>query len=423
MKSYDQGRAGNSELDNINDVVILRNLAKQVAEISSMEIMDERRKLWADHNAFGKGRIPIYIRDGVWSREIIEPGLQCENELLRQVELYLRKMVYQYEVGDDFVIENYIKIPAVLEMPGYGPWGVVPNVDESPESGGCKKIHAALENIADLSPMKVPEHKVNEKETAYQYEMLSGIFGDIINVVVERSPHWIRWGGDISTHLGYLLGLDGLMWAIYDYPDELHKLLEFMRDGVLKAHEEAERAGDFTWLSHENQSMPYIKGLPGPNAGPVTTDRSHLWTFYAAQEYALISPEHHKEFLLDYQIPIIEKFAYSSYGCCEDLTKKIDMLREIKNLRRIAVSPFANTRSCAEQIGKDYIASWRPDPASTVCLGFDEGNIRKIIRNARKDFEQNNCLFDICLKDVQTVQNDYGRLIEFTRIVRDEIEK
>ena len=405
-----------------NDVRILRELASKVAEIASMDIMDDRRALWEAHNAFKKVRTPIYIRDGHWSKEIIEPLCVCENELLRQVELYLRKMIYQYETGDDFVIENYVKIPAVLELPGYGPWGVFPNVDESEMTEGCNKIHAALENIADLSPMKVPEHKINDKETAKRYEMLSGMIGDIIPVLVERSPHWIRWGGDISTHLGYLLGVDGLMWAIYDNPKELHALLAFMRDGVLKAQDEAEAAGDYSLLSHENQSMPYIEGLEGPDGGDKPAIRSKLWNFHAAQEFALISPEHHKEFLLDYQIPIMEKYAYSSYGCCEDLTKKIDMLRELKNLRRIAVSPFADERSCAEQIGRDYIASWRPSPAETVCLGFDREHNIKILTKAKKAFEENGCLYDICLKDVHTVQGDRDRLIEFTKIAREIAE-
>lgn len=401
---------------------ILRELAKQVAEIASMDVMDERRDLWAKHNAFKKVRTPIYIRDGHWSNEIIKPLCICENELLQEVELYLRKMIYQYEIGDDFVIENYLKVPAVLKLPGYGPWGVEPNVDKSEMSEGCNKIHAALENIDDLSRLKAPAHRIDEKETAYRFDLLSNIMGDVLPVLVERSPYWIRWGGDISTHLGYLLGIEGVMWAIYDSPKELHRLLAFMRDGVLKAQNEAEAAGDFSLLSHENQSMPYIDGLEGPDGGNRRVSRASLWNFHAAQEFTLISPEHHKEFMFDYQIPIMEKFAYSSYGCCEDLTKKIDMLRELKNLRRIAVSPFSDERACAEQIGSDYIASWRPDPAATVCLGFDKDENRRILKKAKKAFEDNGCLYDICLKDVHTIGKDRSRLIEFTKIAREVVE-
>ncbi len=405
-----------------NDIKILRELAKQVAEISSMEIMNERRALWAAHNAFKKVRTPIYIRDGHWSREIIAPRCVCENELLRGVELYLRKMIYQYELGDDFVIENYVKLPAVKILPGIGTWGIDYIRDDIGKEGSCSKIHAAMADIGDLSVLKVPEHRIDEKATTENYEMVSDIIGNIIPVLVERTPHWHRWESDISTRIGYLLGMDGLMWAIYDNPKELHALLAFMRDGILKAQDEAEKAGDFSLLSHENQSMPYIEGLEGPDGGDKTVIRSQLWDFCAAQEFAVISPEHHKEFMFDYQKPIIEKFAYASYGCCEDLSKKIDMIREVKNIRRIAVSPFSDERECAEQMGKDYIASWRPDPATTVSLVFDAENNRNILKKAKKAFEDNGCLYDICLKDVHTIGNDYNRLIEFTKIAREVVE-
>ncbi len=400
------------------DRKVLRELAKKTALISSMDIMDERRRLWAAHNSFEKVRTPIYIRDGWWSREVIEPLLECENEFLRQVELYLRKMIFQYEIGDDFVIEKYIKIPAAHILPGYGPWGVEPKMDLTDKEGGSNRILAALEDISDLSPLKTPVHEIDEDKTMHMRDTLEELVGDIMPVVVERSPYWNRWYGDISTHLGYLLGTEGLMWAIYDNPEELKQLVGFMSRGILKAHDEAEAAGDFSYLSHENQSIPYIKGLKGPDGGEERTGRDRLWYFCAAQEFSLISPEHHEEFLLEYQKPIIEKYAYSSYGCCEDLTKKIDMLRSIKNLRRIAVSPFADAQKCAEQIGRGYIASWRPDPASTVCLGFDDEYIKRYLKNAKRAFEDNDCRYDICLKDVHTIEGDGKRLIEFTKIAR-----
>ena len=72
------------------------------------------------------------------------------------------------------------------------------------------------------------------------------------------------------------------------------------------------------------------------NSGP--RKRKDLWGFCAAQEFTLVSPAFHEEFLLRYQRPIYEQFGLVHYGCCENLTHKIDMLRSIKNLRSIAVS-------------------------------------------------------------------------------------
>ena len=88
----------------------------------------------------------------------------------------------------------------------------------------------------------------------------------------------------------------------------------------------------------------------------------------------------HGEFLLQYQLPILRQFGLAAYGCCEDLTRKIGMLRKIPNLRRIAVSPFADVARCAEQIGRDYVLSYRPSPSDMVGYGFNPERVRAILR-------------------------------------------
>src|SRR3990172_2450522 len=116
----------------------------------------------------------------------------------------------------------------------------------------------------------------------------------------------------------------------------------------------------------------------------------------------------HEEFLLRYQLPILRQFGLVAYGCCEDLTHKIGMLRQIPNLRRIAVSPFANVAACAEQIGPDYVVSYRPSPSEMVGYGFDPQKVREVVR--RDLAACRGCHVDITLKDVETVQNDPNRV-------------
>jgi len=147
--------------------------------------------------------------------------------------------------------------------------------------------------------------------------------------------------------------------------------------------------------------------------------REQLWCFTAAQEFALVSPAMHEEFLLRYQLPIMKKFGLVAYGCCEDLSNKITMLRQIPNLRRIAVSPFADVKSCAEQIGGDYVISYRPSPADMVSYGFDESRIRNILK---RDLEYlKGTYFDITLKDVETVQSDPDRIRRWVALTREVI--
>lgn len=125
----------------------------------------------------------------------------------------------------------------------------------------------------------------------------------------------------------------------------------------------------------------------------------------------------HDEFILRYQMPMMEKFGLIAYGCCEDLTHKIDMLRKVPNLRRIAVAPTADARKCAEQIQQDYVLSWRPNPSEMICCGFNPDLIRRLVKDAMEATK--GCHVDITLKDVQTVQHHPENLREWVKIVRD----
>ena len=132
------------------------------------------------------------------------------------------------------------------------------------------------------------------------------------------------------------------------------------------------------------------------------------------------TPKMHDEFLLQYQLPIMKEFGLVAYGCCEDLTQKIDMLRQIPNLRRIAVAPRADIRKCSEQIGNDYVMSWRPNPTDMVAYQFDEDLIRRIIGNGLEACRESTV--HVHLKDVETVGGDPGRLKRWVQLVRETAE-
>ena len=268
----------------------------------------------------------------------------------------------------------------------------------------------------------MPWHEIDEEETARKADKLADAIGDLITINIDRGPAYRMWTGDLSTDLGYLRGIENFMLDMIDNPAWLHRLVKFLADGVLKTHEEAERAGDWGLCAHQNQAMPYAEELPDPAPNVNGVKRSQLWGYMAAQEFTAVSPAMHEEFLLRYQLPILSKFGLVAYGCCEDLTHKIDMLRQIPNLRRIAVSPFASVARCAEQIGQDYVLSYRPSPTDMVGYGFEPERIRSILRRDLKACK--GCHVDITLKDVETVQFDPTRVpkwVEITRQVIDEI--
>lgn len=403
------------------DVQILRDLAERYAEVAHKEIMGQRRDLWRQHNSLVRTRPLIYVRAFAWG-EVPQSMLQCQDSFYRAHENYLRQALYRDTFGDDYIIEPWITQTATCVIPLEGPWGVKVKRIPSPDPRGAWKYDPPIKELEDIERLVPPHHVIDEEASIQGVARLQEAIGDILEVNVSRAPLYRVWHGDISTDLAYLRELGQVMWDMVDHPAWLHKLLAFLRDGVLTAHQEAEAAGEWRLADHENQAMPYALELPDPVANSESVRRDQLWVFVAAQEMAQVSPAMHDEFMLQYQLPIMEAFGLVSYGCCEDLTHKIDMVRQIPNLRRIAVTPFADVRCCAEQIGDRYVMSWRPSPAEMVSVQFDPDHIRKTVHGALKAARANGCHIDITLKDVETVQGHPERIHEWVRIVREVTE-
>ena len=400
-----------------DDRSILRDLAKQYIEICSNPKQDERRALWKQLNSLKPTRPLIYVRAFAWD-EMPQSRCLCEDPFLRQFESFFRNHLFWNTFGDDSVFEPWITVQADRECSG---WGVSGERKFSGEPGGSFKIDYPIREPEDIERLRVPWHEIDEEKTAESVDKLEDAIGDIITVNVDRGPAYRMWSGDISTELGYLRGIEHFMADILDRPEWLHRLVKFLGDGVMKTHDEAEAAGDWGLCAHQNQAMPYAGGLPDPASNTNGIDRNRLWGYMAAQEFTGISPAMHEEFLLRYQLPILSKFGLTAYGCCEDLTHKIDMCRGIPNLRRIGVAPVADVAKCAEQIGRDYVLSYRPSPADMVSYDFDVDRIRSVLT---VDLEAcRDCHVDITLKDVQTVQGDPTRVQRWVAVAREVIDE
>ncbi len=397
---------------------MVRDLAKSYMEVATADIQEHRRELWRNHNSFEFTRPLIYVRAfAAVEMESLKPV--SADPLCRELENFFRRELFRSEFGDDYIIEPWYSLKAVYKC---SRWGVDYKREFAREGDGLEayKVDYFLRSLEDMDKLRAPFHEIDEAETALLAEKANDLVGDIVPIDIFRGPAYRNFSADISSDLGFLRGIENLMMDMYENPEQLHRLLKFMSEGVLRTHDQAEAAGDFGTTFTYNQAMPYAKEVLDPKPNENGIKRNRIWNFTAAQEYTLISPEMHEEFMLNYQLPIMSKFGLVAYGCCEDLTNKIDMVRKIPNLRRIAVSPFADVKKCVEQIGTDYVISYRPNPAF-LASGYDPENVRK---HLRKDFEllKGTC-FDVTMKDLETVEGDPRRIFEWVKAVRDVISE
>lgn len=421
-------------------VETLRQLARTYLEIAADPKQEARRELWRRHNALEHTRTPI-LCSWLWSSNtewnLLRDECVCTGGILLFIERWLRNRIFQDTLGDDMVLEPWIPIRAVLHGPNDTDWGMYTESGMNPfenlwgenqtfkRDGDAWQAVPFVESSKDIYERLHPvHHRVNEEATAKRLEYLNEIFDGILPIHMDRnSIYRSTYGGcDLSEALGKFIGIENIYYLVYDDPELLHELASFMQKAVLANFEEAEQAGDFQpdGTINANVGMPYTAGMEDPACGQKGKLMSEQWIFTHGQEFASVSAQMHKEFLLDYQIPILSKFKYASYGCCEDLTHKIDMLRSIPNLRRIAVAPTADLEKCAEQIGTDYSICWRPSPAC-VTVSFDEEAIRKQIRKGLE--ESKGCIVDIMLKDIMHVDGEPSRLKRWVEIAMDEAER
>ena len=409
-----------------HDKKILRDLAAQYSELAHADSNRERRELWRANNDLKKPRPPVlcswFAGSNVY-QFFMDNQLACIDPENRQHERWLRGMLFHGQVEDDHVFEPWITLRAAVEhiqKEGELLWGFPWEKRRIIGSQAWVPKHY-LRDTKDLRKLTAARHRIDEKETNRRVGKLQECVGDILDINVDRSSCYGPYDGyDLSTALGYLHGIQEFMQDIYENPGLIHELVSFMRDAVLRNFAECEEAGDFNLCNHWTWGHTYNSDLPDPKANVFQVKTKQLWKLFHGQEFTLVSPEHHWEFLLQYQLPIIEKIGLITYGCCENLENKIQMLKRIPNLRIIAVNHWADTRRCADQINGDYVLSLRPNPAS-VCVGFDPDEIRNNLRRELSHCRE--CSVEIVLKDISTVQGDPQRLIQWARLARETAEE
>ena len=149
---------------------------------------------------------------------------------------------------------------------------------------------------------------------------------------------------------------------------------------------------------------------------------ANIWGRGMAQPLAVVSPKMHAEFDIAYMQEYFRDFGLVYYGCCEPLSDKIDILRQIPNLRKISITPWADVRKAAEQMGKDYVMAWKPNPALVASPDLEEEAVRAEIRNALSACRASGTSMEITLKDISSVAHRPQNLARWAQIAMEMVQ-
>lgn len=401
---------------NTHDRNVLRFLAGRVAELSTRPVEEEKKRLWYKHNALQATRPPIFCDpENGWTEIITSDQMQCTGELAREWEMSLRKEIFWAEsMGDDRVVERHFNVPYTYTETDWG----MHETRIGGSGGGAYRWDAPLTDYADLDKLRYPEISVDHNATEKMVSLAEEILGDILEVRL-RGVWW--WTLGMTWTLVNLRGLTQVMLDMYDYPDDLHQLMAFLRDGHLAKLDFLEENGllslnnDGTYVG--SGGFGWTDELPQSDfQGKVRT--IDMWGFAESQETSQVSPEMFGTFILPYQLPILERFGINCYGCCEALDERWEYVKQIPRLRRVSVSPWADLEDMADKLGSGYILSLKPNPAYLAVPSIDEDSIRRQLRKAMEITK--GCRVEIIMKDNHTIGNNPDNVTRWCRIAREE---
>ncbi|MAE60776.1 MAG: hypothetical protein CMJ49_05395 [Planctomycetaceae bacterium] len=401
-----------------HDREVLRMLAAQVAELTTRPIEQDKRDLWYAHNALEPTRPVIFCDPENGWREIFPADqLTCEGELARGWEFGLRKEVFWgTQMGDDRPVDPYLNVPHVYTETDWG----MSDTRIGGERGGAYTWDAPLRTYDDLDRLRFPEITIDEPATQRQLALAEETFGDLLTVRLKTSWWWTM---GMTWTLIRLRGLSQVMYDLVDHPDELHRVMAFLRDGHMARLDYLEQSNllslnnDGTYVG--SGGFGWTHELPQPDFdGRVRT--TDMWGFAESQETVGVSPEMFAEFIFPYQLPLLERFGLTCYGCCEPINARWHIIKKVSNLRRASVSPWADCAAMAENLGDRYVYSMKPNPSDLAMDTFDDDRVRKNLRHALDTTR--HCRVEVIMKDCHTIGRDLQRVIRWTRIAREEAE-
>jgi hypothetical protein len=396
------------------DKLILRVLLEEYAEAANLPVQDETRERWLRLNDLSEVRPLVWINEIPWKEMDVNGELApvCGDPYLRELERGLRRMLYQWRhMRGDMVLDPYLTVQTVCGPTScYADYGIQAEV----ERAAARAFRGIIRSDADVARVRKPDVWVDREETARRLEVASEVCEGILPVRERGLVH--QWAAPWDVMIQWY-GIEQLYTDMYDNPGLIQSLLRRymeIQDRVLEEQEALGLLDTGDGNYRIGSGGPGITdGLPTPADGEPVGPR-HQWGCSSAQILSEVSPEMHWEFSLQYEKPYLERFGLTYYGCCEPLHRKAGILKRVGNLRKISISPFADVQESAEAAGRDYVLSYKPNPAILAGESWDPDLARRRLADDLK--AARGCCIEIIMKDITTIRGEPRRLWEWCAV-------
>jgi hypothetical protein len=390
------------------DKAVLRSLGTEIASIAALPVHKEKAALWTRLNDLNSERPVVWINEIPWHEMNVDDELtiQCRHPWAQELETQLRRTIYQWKhMRGDMVVNDFLECPLVIHSTDFGIHEDV-EVAKTDESNDIvsRHFHVQIKDIEDIGKISMPRVVHYEKATEAAFETMKELFADIIPVRKTGQTHiWF-------TPWDYLIrwtGVQEAMYALVDDPEMVNAAVERMVDAWMVELDQFEEQNllslDCGNTRIGSGGYGYVSELPGKPFDPDHVRPKNMWGCSNAQIFSEVSPDMHWEFAMRHALRWMERWGLTYYGCCEPLQNKIHLLKKIPNLRKVSVSPWNDYRKILPDLGSDYVASVKPNPAIFAEDGWDAKGAEANLRMALEAGEGASHI-EFIMKDISTVR-------------------
>jgi len=412
------------------DAQTLRELGRRATEIGHDPVNRERAGLWDRLNKLEESRPLVYILQRVanvpWDELHVdgELTLPTETPLARELELELRQRIYRYShLRDDSVFEPKVYCTYEIDVSSYGVDAQSEQSELSMNDIASRHFVKVIETEDDLDKIQPPILRYDAERTAAKHAVLREIFDGILEVECRlcRDNDLTFWAPAWDP-LVRLMGVEEVLLGFAMNPEFMHKAIDRLTNAGLRLLDQYEALPlPLTNAGNETTGAGGLAYHDGLQARQAPGNLKNLWGCAASQIFAQGSPEMHKEFAIDYEKRWLERFGLTYYGCCEPLHNRAPYLREIPNLRKVSISPWADLDQAVANFGHDYVLSVKINPFafadSSWSLDTQRAVLEGILRKTR------GCHVEIILKDVSTVNRQPERLWQWAEMAGELVRR
>jgi hypothetical protein len=408
-----------------HDRRILRELGQRKTEIAALPLQREHRELWRRLNQLDSVRPMVWLFEVPWHEMDVaqELVLHCESPIGRGLEGMLRRELYQWDhMRGDMVVEPLIEVPPAVRDTGFGINEKV-DVARTDASSDVVSRHYQIQirDESDIEKIRLPEVTLDAAAWERNLALYREIFADSVRVEKcgIKGTSIAPW--DLIVRL---TGVEEILTDMCLRPAYVHRLMNHLTQAHLHRLDRYEELNllapnNDRWLGGGPQ---YTNELPPTDFNPARVRPQDLWGRTMSQIFSAVSPAMHEEFALQYECRWLQRFGLTYYGCCEPLDRKVEILRRhVPNLRKLSMSPWVDLDLAAQNVGTDFVFSYKHSPALLATDTWDPDFVR---RSLQQDLKRLRGLHvEIIMKDISTVRYEPRRLWEWAQIAREVAEQ